>query len=82
MFSRVLTLKKLEYEQNKLGEFQQSEDLYLRKCWLLIRSHKDSIQIIHNIDKGGVTYSTPDELKQMWRDSFERLFNEQTNEGP
>lgn len=45
VFSKELTLKELEYEQNKLGELQKSEDVDIRKFWRYIRSHKDSIQI-------------------------------------
>ena len=76
LFAKALRLKELQFEQDRYDEIHTSEEINIRKFWRYVRSHKESIQVVHSIEKDGIIYSSPDELRDMWKEHFQELLNE------
>ena len=66
----------MEYDQKRFENIQNDQKLDIRRFWQYVRSHKDSIQVIHNIEKDGIVYSSPEEIRKMWKNYFEAILND------
>ena len=73
LFAKTLKMKEMEYDQKWFENIQNDQELDIRRFWRYVRSHKDSIQVIHNIEKDGIVYSSPEELRKMWKSHFEAI---------
>ena len=75
-FAKALRYKEYTYEQKRLESIEESHEIDIRKFWRMIRSHKESIHVIHSIQKDGKLYTTPEVLREMWKMHYHDLFNE------
>ena len=76
LFAKTLKMKEMEYDQKRFENIQNDQELDIRRFWRYVRSHKDFIQVIHNIEKDGIVYSSPEELRKMWKSHFEAFLND------
>ena len=69
-------MKEMEYDQKIFESIQNDQELDIRRFWRYVRSHKESIQVIHDIEKDGIVYSSPEELRKMRKSHFEAILND------
>jgi hypothetical protein len=81
-FAKLLIQKHQEYEQKRFEEAESNYEIDTRALWKYLKRSKSDSTDLHAIKVDGKVYASPRELREMWRDHYDKLLNEQVSEAP
>ena len=80
VFGKLLHSKEEEFNRKRFTDIDNRFDIDNLSIWKILRHNSEKDSPLHHVTRNGTIYSTPCELRELWKDHFSTLLNEQPEE--